>query len=243
MLRWLSLSIPLAFGLVVAGLLTLAIPTVPTAALTRESALDAWVEIQQSDPQTLVFEKIGEKRYHFSTERFPYDGELDVVNVAIDDLGIIGDDPLDNRIAIIEVDFVDMPDEVRQRHFQSLGLWERNNTLYYQNDTDTWLSALEWQKALTETYSSPFWYSCFSWSSWVWIGIALLLILMVVTMSRKANKQIDRTMSAQDKVMEDHKVSLERQAEAIALTKEAIAESRHTNQLLGDILEELKKSA
>ena len=117
MLRWLSLSIPLAFGLVVAGLLTLAIPTVPTAALTRESALDAWVEIQQSDPQTLVFEKIGEKRYHFSTERFPYDGELDVVNVAIDDLGIIGDDPLDNRIAIIEVDFVDMPDEVRQRHF------------------------------------------------------------------------------------------------------------------------------
>ena len=244
MVRWLSLSIPLALGLVLAGLLSLAIPDVPTAAaLTRESALEAWEEVQQSDPQVTAFEKLGDRRYHFATERFPYDGDLQVVNVAIDDLGPDPEEAFGNRIAIVEVELVDMSDEIHRRHIQSIGLWERNNTLYFDKETKSWLSFSEWQQTFTDSYAPFGWISCFTWSSWGWLFPLVLLAAVVAGVARKATRQIDRTMSAQDRILQDHERAVKRQEEAIQLTKEAVVSSQQTNQLLGEILEELRKSA
>ena len=243
MIRWLSLTVPLALGLVLAGLISLAIPDVPTAAPTRESALESWERVQRSDPQVTRFEKIGDRRYSFATKRFPYDGELQVVNVAIDDLGLDADDVVGSRIAIVEVELVGLSDELRRRHIQSIGLWERNNTLYYDVETNSWLSFSEWQQAMSESYSSYNWFSCFSLGSWSWMLLLLLLFVIVVGISRKANRQIDRTMSAQDRILQDHSKAVLRQEEAIQLTKEAAAATEQTNQILSEILDELRKSA
>lgn len=245
MVRWLSLSVPLALGLLFAGVISMAIPSVPTATLTRESALQAWEEVQGSDPQVTRFEKIGDRLYSFATDRFPYDGDLQVVNVAIDDLGMDSGASGVNHFAIVEVDFVEMSDEIHRRHIQSIGLWERNNTLYYDHDTDRWVAFSEWQRNLVADASTPKWYSCTSLGNWSWMLPLLLVALTVllVAVSRKANLQIERTMSAQDRILEDHSQAVKRQEEAIQLTKEALASNRQTNELLGEILGELRRSA
>jgi hypothetical protein len=71
----------------------------------------------------------------------------------------------------------------------------------------------------------------------------VLLAAVVAGVARKATRQIDRTMSAQDRILQDHERAVKRQEEAIQLTKEAVVSSQQTNQLLGEILEELRKSA
>lgn len=43
---------------------------------SQQSLVEAWERLQRSDPETLAFEKIAERRYRFRTSRFPFDGEL-----------------------------------------------------------------------------------------------------------------------------------------------------------------------
>ncbi len=249
-IRLIRLSLPVIAAIITASFLTAGVPQVPTAALTRESVLEAWEQVQAADTQTLRFEEVGEKRYRFKTERFPYDGELHVVNVAIDDLGAIEFEEEPSRIAIVEVELVDMPREYRERHIQSIGMWERNNTLYYDAETETWLSFGEWRDALAAKYPSNYggggtgWlWTCAQYSNWIFIGGLTVLVIILGLVARQASKQIQKTMAAQDKVMKEHEEAIRRQEEAIQLTKSALAANQQSVQLLGSILEELKRSA
>ena len=51
---------------------------------SEESLLSAWEALQKNNPKTVVFEKLGERDYKFKTQMFPFDGELKVTNVVVD---------------------------------------------------------------------------------------------------------------------------------------------------------------
>jgi hypothetical protein len=108
---------------------------------SKESLIQAWEKIQKSDPETVVFEKIADNSYKFKTNRFPFDGELRILNVAIDDR--LAGSEFGIKMGIIEHELVGLSDEDIKKYEHSYSIWKANNTLYYDSDTNAWQSLRE----------------------------------------------------------------------------------------------------
>ena len=55
------------------------------------SLLRAWETAQRQSPGTEGLERTGDRRYRFKTSRFPFDGELVVLNLLIEPLPLDGE--------------------------------------------------------------------------------------------------------------------------------------------------------
>jgi hypothetical protein len=76
---------------------------------------------QRESPGTERLERTGDRRYRFKTRRFPFDGELVVLNLLIERL------PLDEEpgyTGTVEVELAGLPDDVRSRYVQSFARWQ-----------------------------------------------------------------------------------------------------------------------
>ena len=120
---------------------------------TRESLLAAWETNLRDDPQTLVFEKLENRRYRWSTERFPFDGVVTVLNLVIDDRTL--EYAASGVVGVVEADLEGVSDEFRRQYAYSIGLWHGANTLYYDTDAGEWQSASEWQSSRPGGASMP----------------------------------------------------------------------------------------
>jgi hypothetical protein len=217
----------------VAALLVVVAPAAPLVEEpSRESLLAAWEARLRDDPQTLVFEKLEDSRYRWSTERFPFDGVVRVLNLVVDDRtfeyaasGVVG---------VVETDLEGVSDEFRRQYAYSIGLWQGANTLYFDADTGEWQSANEWQSSLAEQYSvgGGGW---LAWlSGWMWVIFLAIMVLVVFWLSRRASSQMKKAMAAQD-------TALAEQERAIRLTEDAIEISRDSNRVLKEIRDLLKE--
>lgn len=196
---------------------------------TEKSLIEAWEAIQREDSKTVVFEKVEERLYKFKTERFPFDGELKVLNVIIDDR--MGDFEYGYIIGIIEVELVDLAEDFHRKYAQSYSMWAQTNTLYYDKEADRWMSSKEYYaKSADQAKKFPFWPG----SLWNFLDPALIILviflIILLLFSRKATKASKVYM---DSAMEVSKKSLELSQTAIALHEE-------TNKLLKKIAEGLK---
>ncbi|HKR02012.1 MAG TPA: hypothetical protein VJT09_15130 [Pyrinomonadaceae bacterium] len=132
---------------IAAVLLLLAAGTGAAAQPSKESLIQAWENIQKSDTETVVFEKLGDNRYKFKTNRFPFDGELRILNVIIDDR--FSDSEFAAVTGTIEYDLVGISDEVEKKYERSYSLWKANNTLYFDSETKSWMPARDYQVKAT----------------------------------------------------------------------------------------------
>lgn len=109
---------------------------------SQTSLVRAWEEVQRNDPETVVFEKVGEMHYHFKTNRFPFDGELRVLKATVDDSSSDYDNGLNGFLTgVIEYDLVGLSPEVARKYEHSFENWETTNTLYFDKESGSWLSA------------------------------------------------------------------------------------------------------
>src|SRR3712207_3704347 len=122
-----------------AALVTLALAAAPARAQhrpTEASLVRAWEDVQKDDPETVTFEKVGERRYRFKTDRFPFDGELRVLKATVDESeGAYADDdegglPV-SAAGVVEYELVGLSDDVRKKYEHSFSIWERNNKLFF----------------------------------------------------------------------------------------------------------------
>ncbi|MEA1937142.1 MAG: hypothetical protein U9N04_03455 [Patescibacteria group bacterium] len=58
--------------------------TINNSLLTEEDFIKMWEDGIKSDPDTIIFEKIEEGKYHFKTDKFPFDGELKIFDIYLD---------------------------------------------------------------------------------------------------------------------------------------------------------------
>lgn len=107
----------------------------------HEALLSAWERVIQSDPATARFEKIEPRRYRFRSTLFPFDGEVRVLNVLIDDTFAASDTSF--QPGSIEVEFVGLPDATRQKYALSIAHWQKNSFLYFDQSSAKWLSTRE----------------------------------------------------------------------------------------------------
>lgn len=131
-----------AFMLAVALLFVALMHAYAVAQPTQGALVEAWERVQREDPETIAFEKTGQRTYHFKTGRFPFDGELKVLKATVDATAA-DDSEYGFTSGVIEYDLVGLSDEVVKKYEHSYRTWERTNTLYLDRDGRTWLSSEE----------------------------------------------------------------------------------------------------
>jgi len=197
---------------------------------TKESLILAWENVQKSDPQILVFNKIAKNRYKFKTEHFPFNGELKVLNINIDDRW--SDYEYGTIMGVIEIELLDLPEDFLKKHSYSYSIWSQNNMLYFDKKSETWMSTKEYYAQNQKTYNlnpftSIFKYLPFDITSIIFIVIIVIIIFYLSRIQKKNEKYIN---NAQDMT----KKSLELVHKSLALGEE-------TNKILREIAELLKE--
>jgi len=196
----------------------------------RQSLLEAWEAGLRGDPQTLFFEKLEDHRYRWSTERFPFDGVIRVLNLVIDDRSF--EYAASGVVGVVEAELEGVSDDFRRQYAYSIGLWHGANTLYFDREAGEWQSAAEWQSSIAEQYSDGGWLARFS--GWMWVIFLAIMVVVVSWLARRASRQMKTATAAQDKALAE-------QERAIRLTEDAIEISRDSNRVLKEIRELLKE--
>jgi hypothetical protein len=202
----------------------------------RSSLLERWERAQLEDPQTRRFETIGERRYRFSTERFPFDGELQVVNVSLDDLAgrVLGG----YVIGMVEVELLDLPDGFMQRHAHSVAQWRSHHQFYHDERSGQWLSPAEWQRSFTDAappdHATGGGLGCIV--NWVYVVLIVVFVAAVALLIRRASRQFRSAATAQDE-------ALSGQRRALALSEQALENARQSRELLTEIRDLLREQA
>ncbi len=216
---------------IVGILLTWILPALGYGDPMRESLLTAWENAQRSDRNTVVFEKLEEGRYRFQTERFPFDGEIRVNSVYIDDTAASYEEGA--VFGVVEVELLDADDEFFRKYRQSYGYWMSGNTLYLDEATGGWLTSREWSENRMQGFGcGSGWLSWFA--SYYWLFFLLILVVFLFFIGRGARKQMKTAVAAQDKALSE-------QERAIKLTEHELELTEDTNRVLHEILGVLKE--
>ncbi len=197
------------------------------------SLLHAWEAAQRQSPGTEVFERTGDRRYRLKTSRFPFDGELIVLNLLIEPL------PLDDEpgyTGTVEVELVGLPDDVRGRYVQSFARWQAGHTLFYDRGRGDWVTAEAWReeqiKQLRGSWAQPGLWGFLS-ANLFWVLFLVLLAVFLVHAARRSNRQMKTALEAQKKAMADYQLSLDMSRRSLELNEQA-------NRLLEEIRDALR---
>ncbi len=194
----------------------------------RDGLLAAWETAVRDDPATVHFEPLGHGLYRYATDRFPFDGTLEVTEVVIDDRAADGPFAVVTGHVVAELHGLD--DDFRRRHATSLGLWESGNTLMWDAGGDGWIPASLWSARLQQRYGG--W-----WTGWLpnllWLAVPAAIVLTLWWFSRRANRQMKEAMAQQ-------RHALEQQDRAMRMHEEGLELTREANRLLTRIVKALE---
>jgi hypothetical protein len=188
------------FSVLFVAILVVAV-SVPSAAAqkpSKESLIAAWEEIQKADPETKVFEKISNGRYRFKTERFPYDGELVILNTVISPWW--SDKDKEDFQGSLEVDFLGMPKEMQEKLSVSLWKWKNEtNTLWNRGKAGKWMKGTEYSKA--QDAERQFW-SHWGKKEWALNLVSLAVVIGLLWFSIYSVKMMRRDAAVRKQLLE-----------------------------------------
>lgn len=199
----------------------------------KQALLEAWEAAQLDDPQTLIFEKVADKRYTFQTDRFPYEGEITVLNLSISDMGYPAADGETTIMGVVEVELAGVDDEFYRKYWNSYSNWQQSNIFYWERKAGEWVPAVDWEAGQSASYQSSWFDTWIMGNLSLWIPLVVLFIFLIL-FGGKASRQMKQAMGAQHRAIEAQDTSLH-------LMEQAMELSREQNRLLGEILAELKK--
>ena len=200
---------------------------------TEESLIQAWEQIQKSDPKTISFSKLSDRRYKFKTERYPFDGVLKIKDATVDDMGIGSESEF--IVGIVDIDLVGVPKNFIQLHSRKYSIWSRNNMLHYDKKAGRWLTPREFQSVMikkAEAQSVPSW----GVSDFTIIVLVLVGLAIIWKIAQRYGRDSKTALQRQSEALERYEVSLQHSERGLQLAEE-------TNQLLREILESLKNKS
>lgn len=205
----------------------------PLAKPDENSLLSAWEAALQKEESTEILEKTADRSYHFKTELFPFDGELKVLNVLIEDFGD-GEYAPGFASGSVEVELVGFSQEQMTRYARSYSYWYQLNTLFFDFKEGRWLTAREYRLVAFARNPLRGGSPLMSWLARnYYLLILALLALFLWWVSKKSGRQVKSALAHQDEAMEITRRS-------IALSEKSLQLNEEANQLLKEILQELK---
>jgi len=209
-------------------------PAVVFSKPREENLIKAWEQVQQNDSKTIVFKKKGANEYQFKTQWFPFDGELRILNVTIDDRNKPIHSAYGYILGVVEVELVDLPKDFMQKYSYSYSLWARGNMLYYTEADDKWVTAntLFSENGLADKSCFEGKYISIIYDNMFIIAIIFLLIICIFVM-RAVKKQQQRYQKYLNNSEETINKSFE-------LTRQSLEINRENLEIQKQILEVLK---
>lgn len=204
---------------------------------SRENLLPAWEKLQKSSPEVAKFKKLGDKQYRIEFAHMPYAGRLKVLAYNIEKLDYqLGDTPYTHS-GYVEVDLVDTSAKQLNKFNRSYGQWLRTNTLFYNQESNSWDSWAAYRQLLEQRDEDVTSKATLLLGLLDYWGVLLFaIVLCFVFAAIRADKRMKKSMVLQEKALEDFK-STER------LAKESVQLQQENNELLAEMLVELKKQS
>jgi hypothetical protein len=94
---------------------------------------------KKNDPSTVKFEKVKDRRYHFAMKHFPFDGDLLVRNVVIEDFSAVNQNGI--SMGTVEVELQGVTHDFHRTFARSYAQWNMSNTLYWDPKAQQWLTS------------------------------------------------------------------------------------------------------
>lgn len=191
----------------------------------------AWEQEQKADPATTKFEKAAERRYHFVTKRFPFDGDLLVRNVSIQNYGSYEEQGI--ATGTVEVELQGVSEDFHRTFAMSYGQWSMGNTLYWDAKDHGWVTAEQRMKQAREAFprSRTFWTILFA-EGWSIVLVAILCFLLYSLF--RYNRRMRDITARSDR-------SLALTERAIQLSERNVRLQEEQAKLLQEIRDHLKK--
>lgn len=197
---------------------------------TEESLIKAWEKTLSSNQHTILLKKLSSNLYEYETNLFPYKGQLKVNGAKIDPYfqGEYGS----LRAGGVNAELVDLSEEMRQKYRGQYGEWFQNNHLIYDMNKGKWITLFEYTELENHQNTGNF-MGLFTTEK---IGVIILvLIVYLFFFIRKTKENASLALKRQATSMEQIEKSIE-------LEEKKLQTSVETNQLLKEILNELKSN-
>jgi len=227
----------IVFALSLSALLVLRLAPPGSEQKTEAGLIAAWAQKQKSDPTTIKFEKTKDRQYHFATKRFPFDGELLVRNVVLEDYPGVNQDGIST--GTVEVELQGVNEEFHRTFAASYGKWISGNTLYWDPKQQHWLTSEQYFQQVRERIPKQI-----AWPALVsfgWSGILLAIfvgLFFVIWRSNKRVKVLTQRGERSLQLSERNAQLAERNAQ---IFEQTLKLQEQNAKLFQDILEELKK--
>jgi len=228
-------SIVTALGL--AALLVLRFAPPGSEQKTEAGLIAAWEQEQKSDPTTIKFEKTKDRQYHFSTKQFPFDGDLLVRNVVLEDYPGVNQDGIST--GTIEVELQGVTDDFHRTFATSYAKWSTGNTLYWDPKAQHWHTQEQYFQQVRERIPRQMVWPTFV--SFGWFGILLVIfggLFFSLWRNTKRMKVISQRSERSLQISERNGQLAERNAQ---IFEQSLKLQEQNGKLFQEILEELKK--
>jgi hypothetical protein len=204
---------------------------------TEAGLLAAWEQSQKADPRTVKFEKVKDRQYHFATKRFPFDGDLFVRNIVIDDYSAVNQHGI--SMGTIEVELQGATDDFYRTYARSYQQWSVTNTLYWDPQPRRWLTSEQYfQQVRSRIPTQAVWPFL---AGFGWLGFLLVILGAFVFSLWRYNAKIkiinqrsERTLQ----ISERNGQIAERNAQ---IFEQSLKLTEQNVKVFQEILEELKK--
>ncbi len=216
-------------------------PGADTGVPDKGSLLAAWENAQKADPRNEAFEKTGEDSYRFKTRHFPYQGQLRVIDLVVEENTV----ELEGFTATgrVEVELPDLPPDFYQRHAASFGVWSRGNSFAWDAKGRRWAGMEEFSRAMARKYRCGSGSTVLSILGATWPFLLLLLFLLVLLplSMRRYRRAVDRSLAGQEKSLARQEESMAKLEESLENGRRGLSQQQEMIRLLGEILAELKR--
>src|SRR5262249_47827609 len=146
---------------------------------------------------TTKLEKTKDREYHFATKRFPFDGELLVRNVVIEDYPAFDKDAIST--GTVEVELQGVTSDFHRTFATSYANWSRSNTLYWDPKAQHWLTPEQYYQQVRDRVPKQVVWPALVSFGWLGILVAIFGTLFLSLWRYNArikviNQRSERTM-------------------------------------------------
>lgn len=203
----------------------LLVPTILFAFPTEESLIETWEGLQKSDQKTLIFEKLSDDRYRFKTERFPFDGELKILNVTVDKQ--TSSFEREFILGVVEVELLNLPKDFLEKYSYSYSTWIQDNILYFDTEEEKWLSDEEYYGKMREKVPPGFFFDILNYLPFLFLFLVITILLIAINVQQKNKRYLKHAYDLSEKQMK--------------LIEKSHKLAQESNKLLSKILKEFLK--
>ncbi len=150
---------------------------------SKEALLLQWEETQKNSAELKAFSKVDDNTYYLSFHNIPFEGNIALINIDIEELTYETTLPI-NYMGIIELKLPEALQKLKESYSRSFYRWQESTFFYYNGNSNTWLTNKEYNKLSNNIYqtleSTKLTKLVEQYSGEVTIGVVLLFIIMML---------------------------------------------------------------